>query len=481
MTSIQNPSQSAQQQMAQRLRKSTAALFLGQAISHIVLVVRSIILARLLEVADFGLFGIALLMLTTLEAFSQTGLQSALIQKRDDIHDYLDTAWTLQVLRGLILSILSIALAPLVASWFGVPEVTLIIQVIGLKLLFRGLANIQITHLQRNIAFGRVTLYNLIIAFTDLVVAITLALSSAGVWALVWGVLTGEIVGLIASYVLKPYCPHFKLDWQRARELLDFGRWVAGSNLVVYLLFQGDDLIVGKMLGPVALSLYQMAYRFANLSVTQVAHVANQISFPMLARLQHNPHEMRRVYIQTLDLVLLCVLPLNVVLWVTAPSIIELLLGSAWLPAVPALQILTLFTAARTVLGTFSGLFQALGVPEELFRVSLIQLLVMALLICPFIWIFGLEGAAITVTLASFTGLIRAGQIIHRTMHIGLHEFLAGLRNAFIATFSVGTVLVPAGAMGNIPVSWLLASLCLLLVFGFIVLKRRSYILLGGS
>jgi len=145
--------------------------------------VRTIVLARLLAPKDFGLFGIALLAMSALETFSQTGFQQALIQTKRDIRPYLDTAWTVQAIRGTVLALILFGIAPYVAAFFGEPAAVSLLRVLGLSILFQGFANIGVVYFQKELEFHKQFAYQLSGTPVDLVVAITAAVLLRSAWA----------------------------------------------------------------------------------------------------------------------------------------------------------------------------------------------------------------------------------------------------------------------------------------------------------
>jgi O-antigen/teichoic acid export membrane protein len=119
-------------------------------------------------------------------------------------------------------------------------------------------------------------------------VSITLAFTLRNVWALVWGGLAASFVRLFMSYLIHPYRPRLSLARKELQELFGFGKWLLGSGVLVFLVTQGDDLFVGKVLGPAALGLYQMAYLISNLPATEISRTMAQVAFPAYSKLQHS-------------------------------------------------------------------------------------------------------------------------------------------------------------------------------------------------
>jgi len=225
--------------------------------------IRTIILARLLAPEDFGLLGIAMLAIATLETFSQTGFWEALIQKKGDVESCLDTAWTISAIRGTILFLILFLSAPIIAKFFNSPHATLVIKVIAVSTLISGFRNIGILFFQKDLEFNKQFFYELSATLVDLAVAISLAFILRNVWALVWGGLAANVIRLFASYILHAYRPHVRLDKSEFKNLFSFGKWVLGSSTLIFLITQGDDIFVGRMLGVTALGFYQTpTYRF---------------------------------------------------------------------------------------------------------------------------------------------------------------------------------------------------------------------------
>ncbi|MDH3556189.1 MAG: oligosaccharide flippase family protein, partial [Deltaproteobacteria bacterium] len=181
--------------------------------------IRTIILARLLAPEDFGILGIAMLSISTLETFSHTGFHTTLIQKKDNIESYLNTAWTVSALRGTMLFVILFFSAPIIARFFNSSAATPVIRVIALFTLFSGLQNISILFFQKELEFHKQFIYEFAATLANLIVAIPLAFLLRNVWALVWGGLASSVVRLILSYTLHPYRPLIQLNRQKLKEL----------------------------------------------------------------------------------------------------------------------------------------------------------------------------------------------------------------------------------------------------------------------
>ncbi len=370
--------------------------------------IRTIILARLLAPEDFGLLGIAMLAIATLETFSQTGFQAALIQKKENVESYLDTAWTFSAVRGVLLFFILFFSAPLVATFFNSPQATLVIKVIAVSTLLSGFRNIGIIFFQKDLEFNKQFSYELSATLVDLTIAITLAFILRNVWALVWGGLAANFVRLFMSYILHPYRPRARLDKGEFKELFGFGKWVLGSSILIFLLSQGDDIFVGKMLGVAALGLYQMAYLISNLPATEITHVISQVTFPAYSKVQNDLPKLRKAYLKVLQLTAFFSIPMAGGIFILAPEFTQIFLGAKWMPMVPAMQVLCVLGALRSIVATMGPVFYSTGNPKMGTELSIIQLCIMIILIYPLTMKWGIVGTSLVVVLtniASYWGV----------------------------------------------------------------------------
>ncbi|OGW39027.1 MAG: hypothetical protein A2Y97_02320 [Nitrospirae bacterium RBG_13_39_12] len=368
--------------------------------------IRTIILARLLAPGDFGLLGIAMLSISILETFTQTGFQAALIQKREDIESYLDTAWTVSALRGLALFLILFLCAPVIAGFFNSPQAVLIIRVIALSTLLNGLRNIGIVFFQKELQFDRQFFYEFSATIADLGVGIMLAIILKNVWALVWGGLAANFVRLFMSYIIHPYRPGIRFEKDRFKDIFGFGKWVFFSSILIFLLTHGDDILVGKVLGVAALGFYQMAYLLSNIPATEITHVISQVTFPAYSKIQDDIPKLAMAYLKVLRLTALISFLFAGGIFILCPEFTRIFLSDKWMPMVPALQILCLFGITRSLGATMGPILYSTGNPKIQAMLSSIQLLIMIIIIYPLTMRWGISGTSIAVVIPNIIALI---------------------------------------------------------------------------
>jgi lipopolysaccharide exporter len=369
---------------------------------------RTIILARVLAPADFGVFGIALLAMSALETFSQTGFNAALIQKKEDTKPYLDTAWTVQAIRGVLLALILFTIAGHAAAFFDAPAAKRILQVIALSVLLRGFTNIGVVYFQKELEFRKQFLYQLSGTFADMTVAISMALLLRSVWALALGLLAGALVRMVLSYFIHPYRPQLGFNQQQFKELFGFGRWVLGSSILVFLITQGDDIFVGKLLGVTALGFYQLAYRLSNMPATEITHVISQVTFPAYSKLQDDIPRLREAYLKVLKLTAFLSFPIAGLIFVLAGDFTKIFLGQKWMPMVPAMQLLVLWGLIRSIGATTGPIFASIGKPGIATKLQFLQLVLLVVLIYPLAMTWGIVGTSLAVVFAALVANLAA-------------------------------------------------------------------------
>lgn len=388
---------------------------------------RTVILARLLAPHDFGLFGIAMLAIATLEAFTQTGFEAALVQKKENIESYLDTAWTISAIRGTLLFSILFFSAPLIAAFFNSPQATMIIRVIALSALLSGFRNIGMVFFQKELEFDKQFFFECSSIVVDLGVSLTLAFTLRNVWALVWGGLAASFVRLFMSYLIHPYRPRFSLCRKELQELFSFGRWLLGSGVLVFLITQGDDILLGRVLGPAALGLYQMAYLISNLPATEISRTMAQVAFPAYSKLQDDLLKLKEAYLKALHLTAFLSLPLAAGIFVLAPDFTRIFLGEKWMPMVPAIKVLVLAGLIRSIAATTGPILHGIGKPRIDTICQIIRLVVLVAIIYPLTQRWGILGTSIAVmcsiSVSSFAFILG----VIRITECGIYNFLKSL------------------------------------------------------
>lgn len=391
--------------LSQRVVRGGFWVFTLNVTNRLFQIVRTIVLARVLAPSDFGLMGIALLAMSTLDTFSRTGFQSALIQRKGNTEGYLDTAWTVSALRGVFLFVVLYLAAPYVALFFDTPAATPIMRVMGISMLLKGLTNIGVVYFRKELEFNKQFVYQLSGTIADWAVAVTAALLLRSVWALAFGLLAGDLVRLVISYGIHPYRPKVEFEPGRVSSLFSYGRWILLSNILIFVGGHGDDVAVGRVIGASALGLYQMAYRISQLAVTETTYVIARTAFPAYSKLQDESATLRRAYFRIASFSAILSMPLAAGIAMLGTDFTEIFLGEEWLPMAPALIMLAIAALVKSIVSTGTPLFLGSGNPKFEFQVQLVRALTIVALVFPFSTKWGISGAGFAVVLSSLSML----------------------------------------------------------------------------
>jgi len=422
------------------------------------------VLARLLSPADFGVLGVCLLAVSLLETFSQTGFESALVHKKGDIGRYLDTAFLVSALRGVILGLSLFVSAPLVAAFFDSPPSGELLRFLALMPVLGGLCNVGMVVFQKELHFRKLFLYEISSTVSYLLFAVPLAYFLRNAWALAWAVLAGRLVTLAASYVLHPYRPVFRFDATAARELFSFGKWLFWTHIILYFINEGQNAFVGKMLGTAALGCYAMAYKIAYLPVTEITFVVSRVMFPAYSKIQDNPAKTREVYNKTIDLLAFVSIPASGMIYACSPDFVSLFLGQKWADAVPVIRLYA-FTGFLVSIGAAAGPFlYGVGKPRIVTYILLLRLLLTASLIYPLTLWWGLWGTALSVLLSTAVVEPLEVLIVARLTRSRLLSLGTGVAVPFVLTVAMVCLFevsrfVFAGGQPGIPAFLLLSGM----------------------
>jgi PST family polysaccharide transporter len=376
-------------------------VLLGNILNRILGFIKTVILARLLSPADFGLFGIAMLVLGSLDQFTKAGAEEALIQKKKVIEQYLNVAWTINIARGLVVFVLVYLLAPYAAHFFRDEQADPVIKTISLILILHAFYNIGIVHLQKDLSFKRLFLYRFSGNFADFIVAVSVALVLKNVWALICGLLVGHYTRLVVSYLIHPYRPTIKLDYTVVSEIFRFGGWITGIGVIGFIIAQGDDAVVGRVLGATSLGFYYLAFLIASLLSSEIRLLLSRVTLPAYARMSDDIKRLKESYLRVLQMTVFVATPTGIGLFLLAPEFTLIILGEKWKPIILPLQILAISGILTSFVYTGSSLFYARGRPKIEFQLQSVRLIVFTCIIYPLTVNWGIVGTALAVTISS--------------------------------------------------------------------------------
>lgn len=258
----------------------------GHGISQVLRLGGNLALAWLLFPKAFGMMALVNILMQGLKMFSDIGIQPSIVQnERGNDQVFLNTAWTIQVGRGLILWLVACLLAWPFAAIYDEPQLLQFIPVAGLTVLIGGFNSTSIATASRHLAIDRLTKLEIVVQVVSISVMIVGALLWRSVWALVVGGLVGTSLRLLLSHTwLAEHQNRFGWDREAARSLVRFGKWIFLSTAMTFLVLQADRLLLGKLVPLDVLGVYSVALVLMKLPKDLGLRLTRQVLFPVLSR-----------------------------------------------------------------------------------------------------------------------------------------------------------------------------------------------------
>lgn len=261
----------------------------------------NIVLSHIFAPAFFGLISLMSTVIIGLTLFSHIGLEDSIIQNaRGDDPVFLNTAWTMQVLRGNLVWILTLALAWPIARFYHEPSMVMLLPVLGLTGIIAGFSSPSLLTLARHIGVGRLTSLELFSQLIQFLVTLAWALLQPSIWALVAGRVVSELARTVASYWLLPEIrPRFAWEAKSVHALLSFGKWILIGTALTFLALQSDRLILAKLISLQMLGVYGIAFTLSDVPRQVILQFCSRVGFPFVAKFTHLPRpEFRTIFLK---------------------------------------------------------------------------------------------------------------------------------------------------------------------------------------
>ena len=309
----------------------------------------TLVVARLLSLGDYGIVGMAATYLGLVQLINEFGLSASIIQHRDLTREDISQLAGLSILMGFGFALLSAALAPLFAMFFGEPAVRWVIMALAVTFVLRGLQVVPRAILNRDLHFRQLAVLDAAEAIVQALVALGLAMLHFGYWALV----LGSIGGVAASTILALVMHRHRVAWPRREQAIaravGFGSQVAASRVAWYVYSNADFFIVGRVLGKDALGAYSLGWTLANIPVERISALVGRVTPAIFAAVQKDIAAMRRYVLRITEGLALLTFPASVGMSLVADDFVTVVLGEQWRPAILPLRLLSFYGGFRSV------------------------------------------------------------------------------------------------------------------------------------
>lgn len=419
------------QSVGQRMAKGAGWSVLSRLCVRGLGFISTLILARLLMPEDFGLVVLATTCVGVLEIMGEFGLDTVLIAKQDSPRALYDTAWSLQILRGLVLSALVFLGADGIAWLMDEPRLITILHWLALSAFLQGFINIGIVEFRKELMLQKELQFQVTQKLFSFFVTLAFAYYWRNYWALVAGIITGQVIGLLLSYLMSSYRPRFDLsEW---RTVFHFSKWLVFINLLNYASSRGDSLIIGSKVGAGAVGYYGVANEVASMPTNELVFPIQRAIFPGFSKIAADKQALKKSYLSVFTLVVMLAAPLGVGIALVAEPMVKVLLGEKWLLAIPLIEILALSGALR-VMGASSGsVMYAMSEVRVVAFIGCINTVARIGLLFWWVSIAGAEGAAWAIFATTIFSLILNLGMISKLLDLPVMFSLISVWRTFIS------------------------------------------------
>lgn len=341
-----------------------------------------ILMARILMPADYGLVGMIGIFLAVSQTFIDSGFATALIRKVDRTQTDLSTVFYFSNVAGIFFYLILWFCAPLIADFYGQPLLTPITRAMGLTLIFGSLAGIQSVKLNIDLDFKTLAKVSVSCNVIGSIAGYGMALAGFGVWAIVGQILVGRILSTVLLWILGRWIPAWVFSWKSFKELFSFGSKLLASGLLDTIYNNLYPIIIGKVFSAKSLGYYSQASGLASIPALSINGMLQQVTFPVLARLQEDREKLYSIYRRFIGLSGFIVFPLLIGLAVIAKPLILFMLGERWAQSIIYLQLLCFVFMWYPIHAINLNLLQVLGRSDYFLKLEIIKKVQGVIVLC---------------------------------------------------------------------------------------------------
>jgi O-antigen/teichoic acid export membrane protein len=465
--------------------RGTALAGTGYALSQILTLASYLVLARLVTPTEFGQFTAGLVLVAIAHLYTDSGMQSALIYRRDRVEEAAATAVIATVLGGLIISLVFLALAPLIGSFFHSETIT------GVAAAAAGLAFLRATYLvpsallQRRFSFLRRMVVEPVAVLAFGITGVVLTANGFGVWGLVLAQYASVLVNVFLSWGLVRWRPQLRLaSFAMWRELISYGRHTIAADTVIRVGEEIPVLLLGRFTGAAPLGQFRYGRRIATLPLAMLMAAASYVLFPAFARIATERARFHASVLRALRWMAILAMAGGLIMIPLGEPLTTLAFGSVWADAGKAVIALGFFTAARGLTSLIEEALKADGRPEVVTRMNVVEVVVggaAMLALLP----LGLVGVCIGISVGAVVRAAYAFSRGHVVVGLPLASLLEAIRAPLLAGLVMVAVLLPleafvfhAGDHATVPGLLLLAIEA---TFGLAIYAGILHVLIPGA
>lgn len=321
------------------------------------------VFSRVLSPTDFGLMGMATVVMGFGSTFADMGISNAIIHRRDATTDQLSSIYWLNIFVGVVIFCIVCLSAPLIIRFYQEPRLKDILYFTAVTFLIIPFGQPFQILLEKELKFDRLAKMEIVATVISFTVAMATALSGGGVYALVWGQLTASFAktAMLLAVGWRQWHPAFHFSTYNLKGYISFGLYQMGERTINYFNSNLDYLLIGSMLGAKPLGYYTLAYSMIIKPSSMINPVITRVAFPVFSEIQMDTEKIKRGYLKVLQLLSIANFPVMAGLAAVAPIAVPVVFGEQWNPSIPLIQVLTIVGLLRSTGNPVGSLMLAKG------------------------------------------------------------------------------------------------------------------------
>ena len=394
-------------------------------------VLTTIILARLLSPADFGLLGLAMVIVGFLSIFKDLGTGTAIIQQKELPKTLLPSLFWINAGFGALAMLSLLLLAPLGGAFYQEAQVTDILRVLSVSFFLSGLGIVHQAVFERSLAFDALARVEISSVVIGALVGIGLAIRGSGVWSLVFQSLTTTLVSTALLWLSSPWRPRWVFHWNEVKIVTSFSLNLTGFSIFNYFARNADYLLIGRFLGAQELGYYTLAYRILLFPLQNISAVVGRVLYPVLSTMQEDNNRFASAYLRVIRGVAFISFPLMTGVFVLAKPFVLAFFGQNWEPVILLIMILAPVGLVQSIGATVGAIYQAKGKTDWMLRWGIgTGVLTVIAFLCGLPW--GVAGVAGAYAIASLFFIYPGFSIPFRLIDLKFIHMLRELRLALL-------------------------------------------------
>ncbi|MEN8154149.1 MAG: MOP flippase family protein [Acidobacteriota bacterium] len=407
----------------------------------------TIVLIRLIDPSEFGVFAMAVVLIGFASLFSEIGFNEALIQKKDITGVQLNSIFWLNLIIAFTITVILVLTAPLISIFYKENILKEIIVIISINFLILPFQSIQTVLLKKNLEFKKISIIEIITMLVSGFFALALAVLNFKIWALVAQSIVSSLTRVILIRKFSSWRVEFKFDLKSIKILFKFSSNLFGFKLFNYFARNMDNILIGKYLGANSLGIYSKAYSIMLFPITKLGGIISQVLFPALSSIQSDLKRVKKIYLQITRGIAILTFPLIIGIITISDKLIPLLFGEKWIDIIPVLQILCIGGLAQSIGTTMGIIYTSQGRTDIMMKWGIFSGTVRVIaIIIGLRW--GIIGVSSLYVLSGYLFLFYPGwKIVGKIINMKFTEMMKNLFPAFLSSIIMGIAVFSLGLL----------------------------------